>query len=381
MTWRQYFQSRSRNPAFLWRMGVSIVLAGMVVGAVVDWVVAEQVDAAGNAVVEKGDDPLDDPSSPVWDELNQLADRGEWGPVWRTVPRAVMGTWRHVGVTTLAALTGMCWLAFATQAIQPRSCSDGRLWLPLIAAALGVLSIWPTVFLIFWQERQWGLVRSELLASGLRFFTLGVGLREEASKFVCFLPLLPWCVRRRDELAALVLAGCVGLGFAMEENVNYIAGSVGTSTLGRLLTSAPFHMAITGLVGLAAYRACLWPKDWAPMLVATFGVAVLAHGLYDALIVLPALQEYSFGAFVIFIGLIYQFFRELRPKQELRVEPISLTANFLFCVAFVAAATFVYLSAAAGVRVAGQALGASIAAQGIMVYLFLREMPETMVEV
>ena len=41
--------------------------------------------------------------------------------------------------------------------------------------------------------------------------------------------------------------------------------------------------------------------------------------------------------------LVYQFFRELRPKQALRVEPVSLTANFLFCVSTVAAATFVYL--------------------------------------
>ena len=112
------------------------------------------------------------------------------------------------------------------------------------------------------------------------------------------------------------------------------------------------------------------------MLLATFGVAVLAHGMYDAFARLPALKEYSFGVFVIFVGVIYQYFRELRPKQALRTEPISLTANFLFCVSVTAAATFVYLSAAMGVRLAGQAVAGSIAAEGVMVYLFLREMPE-----
>ena len=247
---------------------------------------------------------------------------------------------------------------------------------------LGVLSIWITVFLIFWQERRWGLATSQELTSGLRFFILGVGLREELAKFLCFLPLLPWCVRRRDELAALMLAGCVGIGFAMEENVTYIWGSVGSATLTRLLTPAPFHMAMTGLVGLAAYRACVWPKEWGPIFVATFGVVVLAHGLYDAFFSLSAIVEYAIVSMLIFVFLIYQFFRELRPERRApHVESISLTGNFLFCVSTVAAATFVYLSAAAGWKAAGDVLVGSIVSESVMVYLFLREMPETMVTV
>ena len=210
---------------------------------------------------------------------------------------------------------------------------------------------------------------------------LGVGLREELSKFVCFLPLLPWAVRRRDELAALVLAGCVGIGFAMEENVMYISNSVGTGTLGRLLMPAPLHMAMTGLIGLAAYRACVWPREWGPIFVATFGVVVLAHGLYDVLASIPDTTGIGFFGIVIFVVLVRQYFRELRPKQALRVEPISLTANFLFCVATVAAATFVYLSAAVGWKPASEVLVAGVAGQAVMVYLFLREMPETMVRV
>src|SRR5262245_35704155 len=129
---------------------------------------------------------------------------------------AIVHRWKHGGATTLAILTGVCWTAFAVQSIQPRSWRDGRLWLSLLAPALGVLSIWPLVFANFWQEHRWNLVESESLLPGLRFFILGVGLREELAKFLCFLPLLPWCVWRRDELAALLLAACVGIGFAME---------------------------------------------------------------------------------------------------------------------------------------------------------------------
>jgi hypothetical protein len=167
----------------------------------------------------------------------------------------------------------------------------------------------------------------------------------------------------------------------MEENVNYIYGSVGTQTLGRLLSAAPIHMAMTGLIGLAAYRACLWPRQCAPQFIAMFGVIVLAHGLYDALIVVPDLKSIIIAAAVIEVLLIYQFFRELRPNQALRVEPISLTANFLFCVSTVAAATFVYLSAAAGWQIATDALFQDIVAQSVMVYLFIREMPERLVTV
>jgi hypothetical protein len=167
----------------------------------------------------------------------------------------------------------------------------------------------------------------------------------------------------------------------MEENIGYIGSSLGTGTLGRLLMPVPMHLTMTGLVGLAAYRACRWPKDWGPQFVAWFGVIVLAHAMYDALSAVPELQKYSLGSMIIFIALMYQFFRELRPLQALRTDPISLTANFLFCVAVVAAAMFVYLSAAVGWRMAALVQGQSLAAEGVVVYLFLREMPETMVRV
>lgn len=380
MSWRRYLQSRTRNPAWLWRMVIGILLTGVVIGLIVDASVSEWIDieAIKAGDVDDGDD---DRLFPDWDLLEKLADNGEWLAVWRGIPRAVIGSWRNLGVAALAVLTGACWLAFSMQAIQPRTRRDGRLWLPLVAAALGVLSIWPTVFLIFWQERAWSLTDSELLAPGLRYNILGVGLREEAAKFVCFLPLLPWCVKRRDELAALVLAGCVGIGFAAEENVNYIWSSMGSSTLLRLLMPAPLHMAMTGLIGLAAYRACIWPKEWGPLFVATFGVVVLGHGLYNSCASLPALEEFSLAASLIFVALAYQYFRELRPKQALRVEPVSLTANFLFCVCTVAAATFIYLCAVVGWRGAANVLFAGIVSQAVMVYLFLREMPETMVSV
>lgn len=380
MTWKNYLRGKTRSPAFLWRMVIVVLLTGVITGLLVDWAVVAWINVEGN---EPGatDGSDGDSLMPQWDRLDELADAGQWAALWRAIPAVIVSSWRNPGATFLAVLTGVCWLAFALQAIQPRERLDGRTWLPLLGCALGVLSIWLTVFLIFWQERRWNLVESKELAPGLRFFILGVGLREELSKLLCFLPLLPWCVRRRDELSALILAGCVGIGFAMEENVNYIWSSMGSATLTRLLMPAPFHMAMTGLVGLAAYRACRWPREWGPLFAATFAVAALVHGLYDALLVLPSLAELAPAAYLIFVLLMYQFFRELRMLRHQRAETVSLTANFLFCVSMTAAATFVYLCAAVGWRAAGDVLVSGIIAEGMMVYLFLREMPDTMVTV
>jgi protease PrsW len=359
-------------------MVIAILVAGVVVGLAVDWAVPAWIHP-DQQQAEAEPEPEPEPLVPDADRLDRLADDGEWFALWKAVPWVMVQGWRRWGPTTLAVLTGACWLAFVMQAIQFRSFRDARFWMPLVAVALGLISIWPTLFLIFWQERQWNLVESRELTAGLRFFIAGVGFREELSKFICFLPLLPRLARRRDELAALLVAGSVGLGFALEENIGYIYSSVGTGTLGRLLTPAPLHMAMTGLIGLAAYRAVVWPRECGPHFIATFGVMVLAHGLYDAVIGLPDLKEFNLLAGVIFVLLMYQFFRELRPKQALKVEPISLTANFLFCVSVVAAATFVYLCAAVGWKTAGDALIGSIVAESVMVYLFLREMPESIV--
>ncbi|HEX6960257.1 MAG TPA: PrsW family glutamic-type intramembrane protease [Lacipirellula sp.] len=377
MTWRHYLQIKTRTPAFLWRMAIGILLAGVAMGIGVD-----MATPAPPPVEPPGDEQVvDEPFAVDQPSLEQLAEEARWLDLWMAIPAEMFAGWRHWGMTAIAILTGACWTAFLMQAIQIRSRSDYRAWTPLIGLGLGVLSIWPTLFLIYWQQWRWGLAPSEELRDGMRYFLLGVGLREELAKFVCFLPLLPVLVRRRDELAALITAGCVGVGFAMEENVGYIAQTAGVNTLGRLLSAAPLHMSMTALVGLAAYRACVWPRQCLPQLVAIFVVIAVAHGMYDAVIVIPELADFSLAASLILIGVIYQFFRELRSLAAVRRDPISLTANFLFCVCTVAAATFVYVSSLAGWQLAMDALMLGVITQAIMVYLFLREMPETMVSV
>jgi RsiW-degrading membrane proteinase PrsW (M82 family) len=246
---------------------------------------------------------------------------------------------------------------------------------------LGGLSIWPTHFFGMWLRRRFSLAESVDLIEGVRFFVLGVGLPEEGAKLLCFVPLIPLLLRVRGDLIAMMTAGCVGLGFAFVENVTYFHGSVGKDAVGRYLTANPLHMTLTGLAGLALYRAARDPKGWGLQALLVFGLMVVAHGLYDATIAIPAFGDLAIVGSIIFALVIYQFFRELRELRPKRSETVSLTATFLAGVSLVTAATFVYISSLVGFQAASDAMVLQVVSLSLMAYLFLREMPETMVTV
>jgi RsiW-degrading membrane proteinase PrsW (M82 family) len=306
------------------------------------------------------------------------AAKSDWWTYWWLAPLAEYERFAW-GPAMLAMFTGCCWFVFTLQAGQVNASRGARWWLCALAVVLGALSIWPTDFLIVWQERQWGIAESDALTAGIRFFVLGVGLREEFSKLLLLLPLIPWLVKRGNELETLIIAACVGLGFALVENSQYFKASLGASSIGRFLTANFFHMAATGIVGLAVVRGLREPRTRGPEALAIFGVIVFAHGLYDAAMSLPALAEYSMASMIIYILLAYQFFHELRNLRIRQQETISLTANFLCGVSLIAAVTFIYLSGQIGCRTAAVMLVPELLSTALMVYMFLREMPGSLV--
>ena len=319
--------------------------------------------------------------SQAWQDAEQLAEQGQWWRLWWSLPPAVYHRFHGVGPLALSILAGCCWLLFLWQALRTPGWRDPNLWAALFAIALGVLSIWPTHFFSLWQEYGWNLHDSQELIPGLRYWVLGVGLREEVAKLLCVLPLMPVFLRLRDELTVLLVSACVGLGFAAVETVNYFAGAGGISVIGRFLTANPFHMTLTGLAGLMLYRAWRNPRGWGPHACGYFGMLIFAHGLYDAFIVLPDLVEYFIINTIIFALVVYQFFHELRELRKRQRDTVSLSANFLFGVSVLTAATFVYLSATFGMAIAFDVLANGVLGLAVMVYLFLREMPDTMVTV
>jgi RsiW-degrading membrane proteinase PrsW (M82 family) len=370
MDWQRTLQTKTRDPDFLWRMVICIIAIGIVMGWLLDGAASSMMQRVGGLQAEQQVQRLD-----------KLAADGQWSEVWWGIPKLMLRDLRQPGIIAIALLAAISWLVFLWQVLRIRSALDWRVPTTLAAVGLGVLSVWPTLFFIFWQEVRWGLEESVELVPGIRFFILGVGLREELAKLLCLLPLMAVLVPKRDESAALIASACVGLGFALEENLGYYLGSQGGETMGRFLTANPFHMALTGLIGLHVYRAIIDPKNWAPPALAVFGVMVFAHGAYDALIVLPQLEDLSFLTIVIFALVTYQFFHELRTLRPTGRDTISLSATFLFFVSMLTAVTFVYISAVGGNSMAVDALFGDVISLAVMVYLFLREMPETMVRV
>ncbi len=323
-------------------------------------------------------DPAYANEMPAIVRMKIAAEDGQWWKFWWLVP---VNQWERMawGPASLAILAGCCWFVFALQAGQLCASRGVRWWVCAAALVLGVLSIWPTHLMISWQEKTWGLVAQDNLVGGIRFFVLGVGLREELSKLLLFVPLVPLVVRRGSELEALIVPTCVGLGFAATENILYFKASFGSSSVSRYLTANFFHMAATGLAGLALVRGVWHPKTRAAEALAVFGVIVFAHGMYDALLSLSALEEYAMGSSIIYVLLAYQYFHELREMRIERQETVSLSATFLCGVSLVTAVTFVYLSGQFGSRLAAQLMAPDLIATALMVYMFLREIPAPLV--
>ncbi len=309
----------------------------------------------------------------------KVAER-DWLSVWWLIPQSELSRFR-LGPSMLALFVGFWWFLFALHAGQAGSERGARIWLCAVAVPLGFLSIWLTDFFIHWQSESWGLVLQPDLAGGVKYFVIGVGLREELSKALMVLPLLPFLVRRGRTLETLIVCSCVGLGFAIVENQAYYTMSFGSAAIGRFITASFFHMASTSLIGLAIMRGVRDPQNRGLEAAAWFVVVVLAHGFYDAFIVLRDFSEYSIAAQIILVLLAYQYFRELRASRVDRAETVSLTATFLFSVSIVAAVTLIYVSNSLSFGLAIATLAPNMLGAAVMVYVFLREMPNTLVTV
>lgn len=368
MSWQRYLQIKTRQPEWLWRVAIGIVVAGALAGLVAQWL----PPGVRQALIPKVD------AATAQAELcQQLAETGQWAALAAAIPRALWLSW-FPGPTIIALLTGFCWFLFLLQAGQVGSPRGVRPWLCAVGVVLGVLSIWPTVWMIYWQEFAWGLAESEEIGKGLLFYVLGVGLREELCKLLLFLPLLPFVISRGNEREAMLVAASVGLGFALEENIIYFTNDPG-GTLGQFLAANLLHMSLTGLAGLALCRAI-----WNPQVMALEGLGlvllmIIAHGLYDAFIVVLNFGGADFASFVIYLALVYQFFRELKEWWISQTSTISLSATVVASTATVFALTFVYLAARVGFDPAIAATGLPAIESLIFLYVVLRELPESLV--
>lgn len=157
-------------------------------------------------------------------------------------------------------------------------------WLsPLLPMMAGVLSIWPTLTLVAWQDITEGMTADAPFPHDLIYYVLGVGMREEVCKLVLFTLFLPWLLWRRQPGLALLTGAFVGLGFALEENISYYQEG-GAVAWGRFVTANFLHIAMTGICAHSLYEMLRTRFARADQFIASFAAIVAAHGVYDWLL-------------------------------------------------------------------------------------------------
>ena len=146
---------------------------------------------------------------------------------WRSAAKWLAYGWRPRFTTpslVMTAVAALAWGFFCARLGKLRERPLRRSVFYFVAFVLGVLSVVPTVCLIAVEEAQLRLVATGDATRDILFYVFGVGLREEASKLLLFTPLLFVVRRWGDKLDVLVCGAMVGLGFAAEENLGYLAG-------------------------------------------------------------------------------------------------------------------------------------------------------------
>lgn len=200
-------------------------------------------------------------------------------------------SWMQRAAVPLAMLAGAIWYIIL---IHTASREPWRWWRHLSAVFAGVASIW---LLRWWQ----GTLNYRSDPEGAPSMTheiiewiMTVGLPEEAAKLVLFAFFLPVLLHHRSGVKAALTAGCVGLGFAIDENLQYFANHGPQVAIGRLLTANFMHVSLTGILGWHLYELFRSRFHHATEFLTAFCAVTVAHGLYD-FSAGPAASEWGFN--------------------------------------------------------------------------------------
>jgi RsiW-degrading membrane proteinase PrsW (M82 family) len=299
---------------------------------------------------------------------------------WRCLPPPIT-----LGTTLLAAVAALAWGTFCARLGGLTARPALRTPLYLAAFALGFMSPSATLAIASLEE---GLLRMTESGDPIRdalFFTFGVGLREELSKLLFLLPLLPILRRKGTRLDVLVCGAIVGLGFAAEENLMYLHVGDLSTAMARFLTANFLHMSMTAIVagaldemlrsdhGASARRAGRSAPE-AEGGSLQFSIALITvsamHGAYDYFL---SSRDLSWLAFVVFFLLARQFLAAVSmARVKERVAYPHLLETFGIGMALVIGASFVYASALVGPAAAAASLAEGLLGLGIVVISFVR---------
>lgn len=247
---------------------------------------------------------------------------------------------------------------------------------PILPVVAGVCSVWPTLIILTWQEHHLGMTADAPFPHDLWYYLAGVGLREELSKLALASIFMPWLVWRRSEGLALLTGAFVGLGFAMEENIQYYGGG-GAIAWTRFLTANFMHASMTGITTHALYEMLRTRFGHAERLVGAFVAVVAAHGLYDFVSVsdheVSQFLGISIFSIIILAFLARHFFDLMASTTQVAAGIVSAASVFLLGSSFLIAVLFV-LAGLETDDIAGiAAVGSECAGVAPVAYIFWKK--------
>ncbi len=298
---------------------------------------------------------------------------------WNGAARWLVQAWRPRLVASSLVMSGVAALAWGFFCARLGKLGERvrrRLPLYIVAFVLGVVSIVPTVCLIAVEEAKLHLVETGDPMRDLLFFVFGVGLREEASKLLLFAPLLLVLRKSGDKLDVLVCGALVGLGFAAEENLGYLASGDLHTGLGRFLTANFLHMAMTAILAAALDDFVKDREKHGAAFSRTTVMVVAMHGGYDFLI---SHEEYggSYFAMAVFFFLVKMFLTAVDHARRKADRGMTITQAFIIALAVVTGTSAVYAVATVGPLQGLVVMTEGLLGVAILIYCFvttLREM-------
>lgn len=158
-------------------------------------------------------------------------------------------------------------------------------WIRFLPAVFaGIVSV--TLLLWFQQTLDYrmpmdGKADAPTPTHAMMDWILNVGLPEEGVKALLFAFFLPVLLNNGSPTKAALVGGCVGLGFALDENLLYFSMDGTSHALGRFLTANFLHIGLTGILGWGMYELFRSRFHKATEFLTVFAGVILAHGLYD----------------------------------------------------------------------------------------------------
>ena len=131
---------------------------------------------------------------------------------------------------------------------------------------------------------------------------LEAGIPEELCKFIIFMIFI-WRDKNFDEyFDGIVYASFIGLGFACVENIEYVFSFGFQTGVVRALLSVPGHFLFGVLMGYFLSMAKFHPEKRGTYLISGLLLSMLAHGLFDWLLMVASVLPLVGGIiYIVFI--------------------------------------------------------------------------------